>query len=672
MATSSKCGRWISLFKKHGSTLMNKTRFQNTRLCNSVITKKEEKNTSDDIIIPERIERGPTDILKALAATVGTDYTAPHYKYHDDPYLIPVSNISKRTYALAKESGKKAAKYFLEKYPDLFENNPAQPNIEAFLPPEEITADSEVTEMTLVNCIKDYDVINSINAYNNLMKKGTEISQETRQLLLELLCFYNGQEPLPDEYLETRWLKQKSDSENKKLWRKDNLADKIFDEMKEKDSKAYCTLIQGLCKYYQSNRAYNLYEEMKEKNLCPNVETYNSLISICPFLKESSEARWTMVKELLTEMSQQGLMPNLETINTLLDVISRFGKMQTAKSFSLEVLSEMKYLNIVPSLGTWYYILTIFCKEKGPVSPILYEIMEYIEGKEFEIHHPKDVYFFVTAMDVCCYYLVDKDLAYRVHNLLLHGNNYSLIGDSYKESIYYRLFFQLICRTENIDIVFDFYNRYVPNIYTPEPSVMDELIQAVNLSGEFHYLPQLWSDIIFFNHTDREKILQTILSVMACGKQDEELQKQFIVIAWDIKNRIDSQNGNKYNCVQWSGDMLGDIIEICLNGDDLNKVWDIMQKLDKEEFEIIGIPKLECIRKTCEAFLLKKAMEKAIFCLHFALENGYGEIGTFLKENIEKYNLTDDEREIFMKNLSSTLRNESNGDDDDDKKDLKK
>jgi hypothetical protein len=29
---------------------------------------------------PARVERRPTDILRALADTVGTDHSAPHYK----------------------------------------------------------------------------------------------------------------------------------------------------------------------------------------------------------------------------------------------------------------------------------------------------------------------------------------------------------------------------------------------------------------------------------------------------------------------------------------------------------------------------------------------------------------------------------------------------------------
>ena len=76
-----------------------------------------------DIVIPPRVERGPTDILEALAGTVGKDFTAPHYRYHDDPWLIPWRLDSKRVYTLAKESGKNAAKYIMNQHPDLFHHN---------------------------------------------------------------------------------------------------------------------------------------------------------------------------------------------------------------------------------------------------------------------------------------------------------------------------------------------------------------------------------------------------------------------------------------------------------------------------------------------------------------------------------------------------------------------
>ena len=78
---------------------------------------------SDSIIIPTYIERSPSAILRALASCVGRDNTAPDYKYHDDPFLIPYNSNQKRDYILAKDSGRKAARYVLDNHPDLFTDN---------------------------------------------------------------------------------------------------------------------------------------------------------------------------------------------------------------------------------------------------------------------------------------------------------------------------------------------------------------------------------------------------------------------------------------------------------------------------------------------------------------------------------------------------------------------
>ena len=77
--------------------------------------------TDENIEIPNYIPRSSTTILRALSQTVGFDKTAPHYKYHDDPYLIPLSNIGKRSFALAMESGRKSAKFIRQQHSNLFQ-----------------------------------------------------------------------------------------------------------------------------------------------------------------------------------------------------------------------------------------------------------------------------------------------------------------------------------------------------------------------------------------------------------------------------------------------------------------------------------------------------------------------------------------------------------------------
>lgn len=80
-------------------------------------------STSDEpqrIVIPKKINRGPTDLLYTLSKTVGRDPTAVHYKYHDDPFLMPTSLYTRDQYALSQESGKQAAQWIRREHAQLF------------------------------------------------------------------------------------------------------------------------------------------------------------------------------------------------------------------------------------------------------------------------------------------------------------------------------------------------------------------------------------------------------------------------------------------------------------------------------------------------------------------------------------------------------------------------
>lgn len=98
---------------------------RNSVAIRSLATKTASKSTLSDedgpIVLPKKINRKPTDLLRALSRTVERDPTAPHYKYHDDPYLAPKSNYSKDLYALSQESGKRTAQWLKQDMAKLFE-----------------------------------------------------------------------------------------------------------------------------------------------------------------------------------------------------------------------------------------------------------------------------------------------------------------------------------------------------------------------------------------------------------------------------------------------------------------------------------------------------------------------------------------------------------------------
>lgn len=69
-------------------------------------------------------------------------------------------------------------------------------------------------------------------------------------------------------------------------------------------------------------------------------------------------------------------------------------------------------------------------------STILVDILNVIEEKSLTIKDLADISFFTAAMENCRYHLQSVDIALRVHSILLKENNYNLIGDSYRESVY--------------------------------------------------------------------------------------------------------------------------------------------------------------------------------------------------------------------------------------------
>lgn len=115
--------RLNNLKYKTGSNAVIKKLFVSQSTVAARKTTSSSKSTTSEqerIVIPKKINRGPTDLLYTLSKTVGRDPTAAHYKFHDDPYLMPTSLFYKEQYALSHESGKQAAQWIKREHAALF------------------------------------------------------------------------------------------------------------------------------------------------------------------------------------------------------------------------------------------------------------------------------------------------------------------------------------------------------------------------------------------------------------------------------------------------------------------------------------------------------------------------------------------------------------------------
>jgi pentatricopeptide repeat domain-containing protein 3 len=498
----------------------------------------------------------------------------------------------------------------------------------------------EVTD--LQRLIKDSNVTDAILVYKLLQKNNIEISNELRQEFLEFVCFYNCEEPLEEDLIEERWFRQSERLKEKprKTWKDYDMAEQLFNEIEQKDSKAYSCMIRGMCKYYQVEKAYAIYNDCLANNIELNVEVFNSILNIVSMLKENAEMKWKMVLEILTLMKERNVDPNLGTLNACLNAISNMFY-RHAKEHAIEVITEFKKINITPSLASWYYVLNIFCKDRGPVSHVLVDIMNEIEGQEFEIRDVKDTHFFVTAMDVCRNHLSDVDLAKRVDALLHHGDNYNLIGDSYRESVYYRNFFFLLIQSEPLEkFMNEHYYLLVPHVYIPEPAVMEEILKAVESNDSIENLPLLWSHIICFDQITRENIISSVLQIIL--KNDiatSSMKEQFSKIAWDIFSKIEERNEMRSKPLIWSGKLLGDILKVLCRTEEFDKATSLMEKLSNDQQKVLGEPEFQAMEDYVNLCVVNKQPSKAIKCLQYCTGIGFDQSRDLAKKICKEFTL---------------------------------
>lgn len=506
------------------------------------------------------------------------------------------------------------------------------PPIEAFIPTKIFTEESQVEVKDLKDLITDAEVSDAILVFRLLQKNKVEVPADLKQSFFELICFYNCEEPLDEDLIEERWFRQTERLKERfrKTWKDHDLAEQIFAETEPKDSRAFSTIIRGMCKFYQVEKAWAFFNDAIARNIELDVESFNSILNVTTFIKESSELRWDQILEILTMMKDKKVDPNLGTLNACLSTISVMGG-RNPRDYALKILSEFKHIGVEPSLASWFFVLQTFCKDRGPVSHVLIDILNQIEGKKFQIRDMRDTQFFVKAMDICRNHLHDNSLAKRVDALLHVGDNYNLIGDSFKESIYYRHYFSLLVTSEPLDKFMESYHWLVPNVYIPEPAVMEEILKAVETSGAIEHVPMLWSHMVLFDHNNRENLLDLITRIMIQNKpnptipQQEHLSENFGSIAYDMWSKIEEKNEMRSKPIVWTAKLLGDIIVLLCRVGEFERAVEIYDKLSTNQQKILGEPDFSALKEFVQLCIVKKQPSKAISCLQYSTDIGFPE-----------------------------------------------
>ncbi|KAF6730965.1 Pentatricopeptide repeat domain-containing protein 3, mitochondrial [Oryzias melastigma] len=536
------------------------------------------KDSSESIVIPRKKTWSKTAVLEALASTVKRDPTAHPYQFQDDPYLAPRTSAEFRLFSLSQESGRSAAKFFVNNNPKFFTKDFAEPHIPCLMPESVTLRLEEVSEEALKERISLRKVTAAVDMYDQLLQAGMAVSMETSHDLLDLVCLYCDKDPEQEEGPQGETGEEAKGRRGrmrrdfpKTLWKENNNAERIFNLLPERDTRCYSALIRGMVKHGAPAKAFSLYTDLLNNRLTGDVHLFNALILAAPELREKYTEKWDLISELLNQMSQQKVQPDLQTFNSVLKALRRCG--YVAKTKALPTLNEMKAMGISPSLATYDHILAAFFKSASSGTSnidILMEVLSELEGRSFTCQDPDDVLFFSSAMRVC---LDGKDLelGYKVQTLVEVGDNWRLLGDSFQQSIYYGRFFHLLCMMENIDVVLEWYRKIIPSLYYPNPQGMRDLLQALDTDGRLDMLPTIWKDIKSLGHDNKSELVEELLALMAREKHSPEVQESFAECALNVKSVCDGRPGT-----EWSASSLSYITTLLLRANKTQEAWEVL------------------------------------------------------------------------------------------------
>jgi pentatricopeptide repeat domain-containing protein 3 len=98
------------------------------------------------------------------------------------------------------------------------------------------------------------------------------------------------------------------------------------------------------------------------KNIPISITSYNYLIQAMPMIKVDNEQRKFQIQNYLQDMIKNGVHFNTETLNSVLSVLENC---KENIDYTTSIFTKFKSLGIEPSLGTYFYLLTIFSDANG-------------------------------------------------------------------------------------------------------------------------------------------------------------------------------------------------------------------------------------------------------------------------------------------------------------------
>ncbi|XP_076631731.1 small ribosomal subunit protein mS39 isoform X2 [Colletes latitarsis] len=586
----------------------------------SQVKRLQSSSSSDSCIkIPRRIERGPTDILYALGKTVPKDPLSLSVQYYDDPFLVPTKKADYRIYALAHASGKKTATWIFKKHADLFPNNLSDPKIQAFMPPVKYTDKSQVSEEMLLDAISQCNVLKSLEIYNLLEEN---VSNETKQALLELLCYYNKTTYENEHFLQEQWFMKINYT---KIWSHIAEVEKLYQFLITQNSAttalACNTMLCAYGKWNQINEVWSLYNKCLKEDIPLNVTSFNYVVaSITQRVTKEARSRKALLYSIFTTMTARGVYPNVITLNNALKLLYSM-PVFLAKSILNHLVIEFKRLNIKFSLGTYCHILDLISREGDSSYKTFMDTLQTMSKEKFTLEHLSDMNCFGKVMDIISDRYTDRAAGDLLHSIFLTGDNYRFLINSFYVNGYFSKYITLMLSTSTMSEFYERYRNIVPIMYIPDYSIMEIIMTTLKSYPPevvIEYLPKFWSDMKTFNITADINLSFSVLNLIytvilpSNPPKTELFVDAALSCFYSIKTEMD-KGKNSFNTR-----VMGEIALLLLYNDRVVEASEVLTMITKNFVLFLPSMKEQQLNTLLETCVSKGYVTQALLVLEYS------------------------------------------------------
>lgn len=618
-------------------------------------------------LVPKR--RDPHAVLKALASTVTPldDPLTFGGRSVADP-LAPHNRFEHMEYIRAREAGKNAAKYTINRWPKMFSK------MDLGADPERFHWKND--EDGLKYLIAQKKTTKAYKLYRKLKEEGVTVSLETQNGLLSLLAYFGPgnkvvplslphgeklaegekeesdpgkaameamdnldsltEEPQPmqepveasteEKSAEDKEGKEEADQTaaapavlekkqaSKVVWSLENHAEKFFAAMPEKDAESYNAILLGLIKFKQFERAEEVFQMMQAAGFQANLPVYCGMMA---GLAESINAssHWPKAKALLSHMAKEPVvLPNTSIFNSLFAIGARS---PNTIELSKKIVREMAYLKVEPNLTTFVKVLRAYLSQTD--ASILYDITSYLEQHPecLTPKDPQDIYFFPSAMSAA-HFLGDADLALRLKKLAMK-DNYIMVQNT---NFFLSHYLATLALAEDAEKLKEEYLSLVPKVFLPTEWVYALLFKACEKMDNPSLALHFWADCMKL----RVPIAQTVTISKFCGalsrRIDPSETQPYIEALEQAWRKVD------YLKQKPPGLLLSQLIRLHCLTSNVEKAKEVFA-----EFDILGIPPtFMALSQLLKVYSALKDKEMIVKTFDMMIEKGMLLPSTFVRD----------------------------------------